>query len=1265
MKAIKHGHVGLALSIVSLFFFMDSAAIAQAPDQAAMMLNSARKAFNEKSYPFAVTRYKEFLAKFGGHKEAPNARYGLALALLANPPVNYQEARDLLQGLAGQKNLPEFPQIAYHLGLAQRGQGVQELQIADAKPQEANQRRDAARQRFDEARQQFTLATTAFAARAKDPDNKDAAADLEWSARARCDQAEMELRGMKVKEAQATTAGFLKDPALVKSRYRDLGRYYHGFACFLLKDYPAAEKTLSLLAPFADPAHGTHARYLLARTHQLADERAEAQTHYEGVIADFAKNQKEAALLLQNPAKFQNDPTEKLRLEELVRGPLPDHVQRARFYLGVLLYEGGKFGDAKDRFVEFIKLDPKSPLRGDAELRIGFCQVQLKDFAEAVKTLTPLVEREKQVADQVLLWLGKAQAGMAPDVQTNQAGYQKALTQALATYRQAADRAGQMGTDPEARERRGEIMLEIADTQQQLNQYKDAAGTYNQLLNDKVLPRRDEEIMQRLITALHLAGDFNESDKACARFTEKYPQSPLLPAVMFRQAENSYFRILAAEKNQNAAERAKEMARWQEETIKRYQAVIAKYPEAPQINTARYSLGLTYYNKGDLDQAKQAFASIPVAERSGDLAAAPYIMADCIIRLAPKGTPEDALEAGKLEEQMKAAAELLEGFIESQPKGPQAADALLKLGLCRQRQASLQSQPAEKTQAYNTARAAYDRILTQFPKDPLIGQALLERSKAQAASGDVGGAINELRKFTGDPWKKTEAAAMGLMELATLLRSQNRAAEAADMLAKSRPELEPELAKDPKRKDWVGLLRYHQGLCLREAGKLPEARSLFDMVIKQSANTPEAMEAALRLGQCLKEEGEKKLEAARKIPAGTKKPEEIALAQKLQGEGLKSIADAVQFLEGQADALKKNADAVGPRARMLYEAAWGNRHLGARELEAAIAAKVQEELKKRKPQEANLPPPEVPLKVIPVQPAEKKAWAHYKSLIADFADVPLANEARFELAEMLTQRTLYDDAEKLLSEALDKEPPAELTEKVRLRLGTVYAAKGDRKAALAQFNAVAANPKSNLIGQARYRAGECLINDKDWAEAIKTLIGFRDQPQLQNIPGVSDIALVRLGHAFAQMQNWEESRRTHERCVGVFQNSPVVDEARYGMGYALQQQKQYDQAVNVYAQIVSRAATETAAKAQLQIGMCRMEQKKYADAAAALLAVPFTYDYPDLSAPALMEAARAFSEMKQNDQAIRLLERLLRDYPSSRWAEPARQRLEALRAGSS
>jgi TolA-binding protein len=89
--------------------------------------------------------------------------------------------------------------------------------------------------------------------------------------------------------------------------------------------------------------------------------------------------------------------------------------------------------------------------------------------------------------------------------------------------------------------------------------------------------------------------------------------------------------------------------------------------------------------------------------------------------------------------------------------------------------------------------------------------------------------------------------------------------------------------------------------------------------------------------------------------------------------------------------------------------------------------------------------------------------------------------------------------------------------------------------------------------------------------------------------------------------------------------------------------------------------TEAAAKAQLQIGLCRLEQKRFSEAAAALLVVPFTYDYKEYSAVALLEAARAFAAMKQNEQAARLLRRVVRDYPQTPWAEAAQDRLERLK----
>src|SRR5437764_10877508 len=68
---------------------------------AALVLNSARKAYNEKNYTFAAARFREFLSKYGGHKDAPAARYGLALTLLDAKPKDYAGAVEQLQQLAG------------------------------------------------------------------------------------------------------------------------------------------------------------------------------------------------------------------------------------------------------------------------------------------------------------------------------------------------------------------------------------------------------------------------------------------------------------------------------------------------------------------------------------------------------------------------------------------------------------------------------------------------------------------------------------------------------------------------------------------------------------------------------------------------------------------------------------------------------------------------------------------------------------------------------------------------------------------------------------------------------------------------------------------------------------------------------------------------------------------------------------------------------------------------------------------------------------
>ncbi len=266
-------------------------------------------------------------------------------------------------------------------------------------------------------------------------------------------------------------------------------------------------------------------------------------------------------------------------------------------------------------------------------------------------------------------------------------------------------------------------------------------------------------------------------------------------------------------------------------------------------------------------------------------------------------------------------------------------------------------------------------------------------------------------------------------------------------------------------------------------------------------------------------------------------------------------------------------------------------------------------------------------------------------------------EGRLELAELLAQRDQHEPAIKLLREAIDKEPAQEMIDRLQLRLANSYLAIDEVPEALRRFEVLGKDEKNPLAAEARARAGECYFRQQDWPHAVERLLPFRDQQPFQNLFGVSDRALLRLGQAQAQLKQWDASRQSLEALVNRFAQSRWVDEARFGMGWAFQNQNQPDQAVSQYGQVVSRSGAEVAARAQLQIGLCRQDQKRFAESAPALMAVVSTYDFPELSAMALFEAARAYTELKQPAEATKLLERVAKDHATTRWAELARTQL--------
>jgi tetratricopeptide (TPR) repeat protein len=1261
--------VALTLTHFSATGLPYAAAQPVSPETAAMMvLDSARRVYNEGKYPFAADRFREFLRQYGGHKDAPAAQYGLALALLESSPKDYPDAIAALQQVVGRQDFADRPFALYYLGAAQRRQGYLALEQAAAKPNEAGNYTNQAKQAFDQALPNFTAAAEAFTTRLQAPPAPPVIPlDPDWAAHARCARCEMLLRLDRHKEAADLAKAFLADKATETSRFRLLATYQLGFASFALKDYLAAGRALSQLVPFQQD-FGLHARYLLARTHHLAEERPEATAQYKAVLADFEQQKKAAVEALKNPNALT--PDDRTRLDALAKNPPPEFVQRAAFYTAWLLAEAGQYGPALDGFAVLMQY-PKSPLTEETQLRQGYCYLQLRNYPAALQALAPL-HKHPDLSDRALWWTARATAGAADPL--NAQATEQALRSAIELLNRAADRANDLGrTDPEAKLRRGDILLEAGDTQQLAKQYREAVATYQKALAENNNPDRAEETLQRLATALHLNKQFKESDEICVRFEQTYPKSTLLAAVWFRAAENANLTALAAADDPNMRTRRPEVDRLSDEAIRRYQRLLQKYPEYTYVSLARHGLATAFYQRGLYADAITTLSAIAESDWNGDLAGVPYLMADCFLRDLPSET-NDALQAAKLIDRAEQAGKLLEKFIAAQGPNPQTAnpltpDALLKLGYCHQRIGALLIDAPERQKRLTLARETYEKLMQQFGQSPAMPVAVFERAKCLALLNDINGAINEFNRFQADPLRSSPVAPLALMRSATLLRTQNRLTDAVNVMAQCR-QYEGGLQNDPERSAWVPLIQYEHALAVKESGKLAEARGLFEGITRQFANRPEAANALWRAGQCRREELLATVATAREtVSKPGLKPEQLTASIQAIDQSLAGLRQTAEFFKAEAAKLQPPAAGSEAHLRMLYEAAWSYRALAEAEIEAARqklqAQALEKTLANLRKQQPNQPPPalnppEIVLTTIPLQPSEQAARDQYNALLAVGRDVTLAARARLELAELLAQRSEHDRALELLAAALQSNPPLELADRIHLRIAVCLLAKNDPQAALGQIQAVQRNAASPLAAEARCLAGEAYAQAKDWNQAIEQLRPFRDQDPFRNLPGLSDRALLRMGQALAEAHRWDESRQTLEALTQRFGQSPWVHEARYGIGWAWQNQNQFDQAANAYAEVTRGTTAQVAAQAQLQMGRCRLLQKRFPEAAKDLLVVPSTYDYAEPSAAALYEAGQAHLEMKQPAEAAKLWQAVTRDYASSRWADSARQRLPAV-----
>ena len=345
-------------------------------------------------------------------------------------------------------------------------------------------------------------------------------------------------------------------------------------------------------------------------------------------------------------------------------------------------------------------------------------------------------------------------------------------------------------------------------------------------------------------------------------------------------------------------------------------------------------------------------------------------------------------------------------------------------------------------------------------------------------------------------------------------------------------------------------------------------------------------------------------------------PKEALDAQYLQGlslAGQQKFAEAAKVYSAILKADAKYADAD----KVLYELGWAHFELG----------------------------------------QQPESIAAFQRLGQDYPESPLAVESLFRVGESLYETEKYADAAKAYQSTVAKAGDSELGEKAAHKLAWSYFKQDLLKEAADGFNTQLKQfPKGALAGDAEFLLAECDYRQKQWQPALDHYA-----PVIAaNHPAYAALAIFRSGECAAALEKWSDSLKYHQRVLKEYPDFELKAEARYGTGWALQQQDKIEEAIQAYEKVTEETDTETAAKARFMIGECFFAQKNHKEATKHFLKTAFAYRHPEWSAMALFEAARCFEVLKDVDQAKNCYQQLIDGYPQHAKTEEARKRLKEL-----
>lgn len=288
----------------------------------------------------------------------------------------------------------------------------------------------------------------------------------------------------------------------------------------------------------------------------------------------------------------------------------------------------------------------------------------------------------------------------------------------------------------------------------------------------------------------------------------------------------------------------------------------------------------------------------------------------------------------------------------------------------------------------------------------------------------------------------------------------------------------------------------------------------------------------------------------------------------------------------------------------------------------------------------------------------KESVDAFRNLAMKFPDSDLASECWLRVADAHFTEKQYAEAISACDQGLAKAKDEKLRERLQYRKGTSqFATDAFAQAAATLQSQVAEHPGGELLIDATWLVAESLFREKKFQESLpwyqKAVDAKSEAYQAR--------ALYRMGTCANELKQWPACQQYFDALTKQFPKFEQISEAHYGLGFALQNQNQLDQAIPIYEQVTKETNTETAAKARFMMGECAFAQKKFDVAWQHFLESALGYPYPEWQALGQFEAGRCFIELKMLDKARESLQTVVEKFPDHARAKDAATLLAGLK----